>query len=111
MCTGLVSMQSMGLGGGHVATVYVAAERRAHTLNARERAPAADETKTHSAEADSIGVPGELRGYGELHRRFGRVPWPDLWQPTLRLCREGFVMSRHMADFVHSDFEEDRHLG
>ncbi len=40
-CNGVVHPQSMGLGGGFVMTVYVAKERKAYTLMARETAPRA----------------------------------------------------------------------
>ncbi len=40
-CNGVYTPQSMGLGGGFVMTVYVAKERKAYTLMARETAPRA----------------------------------------------------------------------
>ncbi|VEN37571.1 unnamed protein product [Callosobruchus maculatus] len=38
-CNGIVTMQSMGLGGGFLMTIYIKAEREAYSLNAREKAP------------------------------------------------------------------------
>lgn len=40
-CNGLVNMQSMGIGGGFLMTIYIKEEKRAYTLNAREVAPLA----------------------------------------------------------------------
>jgi gamma-glutamyltranspeptidase/glutathione hydrolase len=37
----------------------------------------------------SCGVPGVPAGLGALHERFGRLPWPRLAEPALRLAREG----------------------
>ena len=37
----------------------------------------------------SCGVPGLPAGLGALHEAFGRLPWPRLVQPALRLAREG----------------------
>jgi gamma-glutamyltranspeptidase/glutathione hydrolase len=37
----------------------------------------------------SCGVPGLPDGLGELHRRYGRLPWPRLVEPALRLARGG----------------------
>jgi gamma-glutamyltranspeptidase/glutathione hydrolase len=37
----------------------------------------------------SCGVPGLPAGLGALHDRFGRLPWPQLVEPALRLAREG----------------------
>lgn len=149
-CNGLLTMQSMGLGGGFVANVYIAKHRRAYALNARERAPAsvdvsgnvagtaaeatAPGTPTHprgmgqrgvQTEAPptdffdplsskygtgAVAVPGEALGYWALHRRFGTVAWSKLWAPTVALCRRGFVLTRHMVDYVRPTFRGDEHL-
>lgn len=39
ICNGLVNMQSLGLGGGFLMTIYDKAAGRAYVLNARDRAP------------------------------------------------------------------------
>ena len=45
-----------------------------------------------------MAVPGELRGYRELHTRFGgQLPWSNLLEPTIRLCEEGHIVNWHMA--------------
>lgn len=38
-CNGIVNMQSMGLGGGFLMTIYIRENKTAHFLNAREAAP------------------------------------------------------------------------
>lgn len=43
----------------------------------------------------TIAIPGELYGLRkayELHGS-GRVQWRDLLQPTIDLCRQGYVIS------------------
>lgn len=40
-CNGMVTMQSMGLGGGFMMTIYKRDEQKAYFLNAREKAPLA----------------------------------------------------------------------
>jgi gamma-glutamyltranspeptidase/glutathione hydrolase len=40
----------------------------------------------------SCGVPGLAAGLGELWRRFGRLDWPRLVEPALRLARSGVEM-------------------
>ncbi|GAV08862.1 hypothetical protein RvY_18492 [Ramazzottius varieornatus] len=105
LCSGVVHPYSSGLGGGALVVYYDRATKIAHTINAREVAPlAATEdmfSKSHN-ESDrfasmfgwkSIAVPGELAGMWELHRRFGRLPWRDLFQPTIKLAREGMTVT------------------
>src|SRR5215210_6661255 len=45
----------------------------------------------------SCGVPGVLRGLGELWRAHGSLPWPRLVEPALRLAREGVEFPRGQA--------------
>lgn len=56
------------------------------------------------AGAQWIGVPGELRGYAEAHRRHGRLPWEQLFTPTIALLRGGFRVPNILASFLHSPF-------
>ncbi|XP_057382640.1 glutathione hydrolase 5 proenzyme isoform X6 [Balaenoptera acutorostrata] len=81
VCTGVVNPQSMGLGGGVIFTIYNA-----------------------STGAQWIGVPGELRGYAEAHRRHGRLPWAQLFGPTIALLRGGLRVPRVLSRFLHSSY-------
>lgn len=107
LCNGLIGMQSMGLGGGMIMNIYVHKERRAYSILSRERAPQALSAHNYSSFQDeqqlkqsawSIAVPNELRGYALAHRRFGKLPWQTLVQPTLALCRTGYALYKHQYD-------------
>ncbi|CAG9773821.1 unnamed protein product [Ceutorhynchus assimilis] len=102
LCNGVVTMQSMGLGGGFLMTLYKRDEKKAYFLNAREKAPLAaknemykDDQLTSRSTPLAVGVPGELKGYVELHKKFGTLPWKDLVQPALDICNKGYIMSNH----------------
>ncbi|XP_059051500.1 glutathione hydrolase 1 proenzyme-like [Achroia grisella] len=100
----------MGLGGGFLMTIYNATTGQVSVLNARERAPLKAHKNMFENASSTVGglavaVPGELRGYGELHRRYGRLPWADLVRPTADLCRHGHRITEYMGRVLgtHSD--------
>lgn len=108
-------MQSMGLGGGFVANVYIARDQKAYTLNARERDPSGDRRTSDADNSaydtpEQIAVPGEALGYGALHERFGSVPWPDLWAPSIRMCSGGYETNAQMANHYREAWFQDEQL-
>uniref|UniRef100_A0A146XRK7 Glutathione hydrolase n=1 Tax=Fundulus heteroclitus TaxID=8078 RepID=A0A146XRK7_FUNHE len=100
LCTGIMNPQSAGIGGGSIFTV-MDSSGNVKIINSRETAPSnmnPDRLKScpRSSKmlADGngiwIGVPGEIRGYEMAHKLYGKLPWADLFQPTIKLAREGF---------------------
>lgn len=104
LCEGVASPQSTGLGGGFVLTIYNKAKNHVETLIARDVAPlAATENmfaNTTVTGAKAISVPGELKGYWELHQRYGKLKWSQLFDPIIDLCRKGHVVSRYLANIL-----------
>lgn len=41
----------------------------------------------------AAAVPGELAGYWEAHQRFGKLPWADLFEPSVELCEKGYTLT------------------
>uniref|UniRef100_A0A8B9R0J1 Gamma-glutamyltransferase 5 n=1 Tax=Anas platyrhynchos TaxID=8839 RepID=A0A8B9R0J1_ANAPL len=78
ICTSVMNPQSSGLGGGVVFTIYNA-----------------------STGSQWIAVPGEIRGYEEAHKRYGRLPWKALFEPTIKLLSEPLVVSLVMEKMIH----------
>ncbi|GAB1608054.1 glutathione hydrolase 1 proenzyme-like isoform X3 [Argonauta hians] len=99
LCVGLINLQSCGIGGGHVMTVYIRRDKRFFSILGREIAPgfATEDMFLHGASSLdgglSIAVPGEILGLWEAHQKFGRLKWKELFQPSIKLCREGYPMS------------------
>ncbi|XP_034804514.1 glutathione hydrolase 5 proenzyme isoform X6 [Pan paniscus] len=113
VCTSVVNPQSMGLGGGVIFTIYNVTTGKVEVINARETVPASHapslldqcaQALPLGTGAQWIGVPGELRGYAEAHRRHGRLPWAQLFQPTIALLRGGHVVAPVLSRFLHNSF-------
>jgi len=54
--------------------------------------PFGEELGSYASGASSCGVPGLPAGLDALWRRYGRLPWPRLVEPALRLARGGVPM-------------------
>ncbi|NXL93491.1 GGT5 hydrolase, partial [Alectura lathami] len=99
ICTSVMNPQSSGLGGGVVFTIYNASTGTVEVINARETVPRGFPQDLLSGCARLatgsrwIGVPGEIRGYEEAHKRHGRLPWKSLFEPTIKLLSEPLVIS------------------
>ena len=97
----VVEPQSSGIGGGGY-LVYSARGGAPVTYDGRETAPHAatgtwffkDGKPMRIEEAipggRSVGIPGNVRMMALAHRRYGKLPWAALFQPAIRLARDGF---------------------
>jgi gamma-glutamyltranspeptidase/glutathione hydrolase len=106
---GVASPASSGIGGGGFALVWIAAERKLHVLDFRETAPRAIDAASFEQRpfpverrGQLVGVPGEVQGLWELHRRFGRSPWSELFTPAVRAARQGFLVGQHLGSTLQS---------
>ncbi|XP_017776646.1 PREDICTED: gamma-glutamyltranspeptidase 1-like isoform X2 [Nicrophorus vespilloides] len=103
LCEGVAMPQSTGLGGGFLITIYSKSTGTVETLNAREMAPLAatenmyeNDPSLSSEGGLAVAVPGELRGYEEVHKKYGKLPWKDIIQPTIDLCRNGHLVTPYL---------------
>jgi gamma-glutamyltranspeptidase/glutathione hydrolase len=105
----VVENQSSGLGGGGFALVWDAKARQVHALDFREVAPGkarpemflrggAPEPKRSLDGGLAVAVPGAVRGYAELARRFGTKPLAELVGPAAAVADRGFKVGRVYAD-------------
>jgi gamma-glutamyltranspeptidase/glutathione hydrolase len=100
----VVEPESQGIGGGSY-LVYSPHGATPVTFDAREIAPLAatgtwfyvnGQPLSHEDAIPggrSVGVPGNLRMMAMAHQRYGKVAWAALFQPAIRLARDGFKIT------------------
>ena len=108
LALGVVEPQSSGIGGGGF-LVTGTASGAVETIDGRETAPAAatptwfyrDGQPLPPREAipggRSVGVPGNLRLAALAHGRHGKLAWRTLFEPAIRLARDGFAITPRLA--------------
>ncbi|MGB0682692.1 MAG: gamma-glutamyltransferase [Magnetovibrionaceae bacterium] len=120
MVLNVVEPQSSGIGGGGFLLHYEARGKRVTSYDGRETAPAAA-TPERFLKPDgqpmgffealvggrSVGVPGLVALLGLAHAEHGQLPWAELFEPAIRLAREGFRVSPRLAGLI----ARDKHLG
>src|SRR6188768_492063 len=93
----LVEPVSNGIGSDAYAIVWDG--RQLHGLNASGRSPAAwtpqyfDGGSVPAVGWNSVTVPGAVSAWVALHAKFGRLPFPRLFEPAIVYGRKGFLVS------------------
>ncbi len=124
----VVEPQSSGIGGGGLFVYHDGKSGRIFTVDGREAAPAAARPERFLASdgkplpfiqawpgGRSVGVPGNIRLMALVHKRWGKLPWAQLFAPAIRHA-EHYGVSRSMAARLRdvsglwSDFPEAKAL-
>lgn len=108
LCLGVVNPMASGIGGGGFMVVRSSATLQTLAFDMRETAPLASSQNMYANNPDtkslgalSLGVPGELAGLYEAWLKYGRLPWKSLFQPAIKLAREGFVIAPYLANVIY----------
>ncbi|TCI03422.1 gamma-glutamyltransferase [Corallincola luteus] len=109
----LVEPQSSGIGGGAFMLHYDAKEGALTSLDGRESAPQAATPdmfllpdgkpmawKDALVGGRSVGVPGVVAMLKMAHDKHGVLPWKVLFEPAIKLSKEGFIVSPRLAKLV-----------
>lgn len=100
------------LAGMGSATMWVAAERRVRVLDFVPPVPESFPHERFSQRADlergalSVAPPGNLAGWCELNRSYGRLPLEQIFAPAIALAEDGFPI----AEFGVAEFNEQAPL-
>ena len=104
----VVEPQSSGIGGGSFLVHHDADSGEVTSFDGRETAPAAATPTWFFADGEpmsrrqavpggkSVGVPGNFRQAALIHERHGKLPWAKLFEPAIRLARDGFAITPRM---------------
>lgn len=105
---GVVEPMSCGIGGDLFSICWSSADGKLSGLNASGRSPqlatleafqqrGLQEIPLYSPLAWS--VPGCVMGWHDLHAKYGKLPWADLFEPAIALCEQGFPVAPVIAGY------------
>lgn len=100
-----------GLGGGGFAVVHLVKDGTEVAFDFREVAPAKATRDMYLVDgklvpekatdgALSIAVPGAVKGYLELHSKYGKLPRAKVLAPAIRAATQGFVVTPKYRDLA-----------
>jgi gamma-glutamyltranspeptidase/glutathione hydrolase len=111
----LVEPQSSGIGGGAFMLFYDAEKNRTVAFDGRETAPVAatpdmfltaDGTPMKFGAAlvggRSVGTPGTVALLARVFQEHGKLTWPELFAPAIRLAQHGFIVGPRLAKMLAS---------
>ncbi|HEX2166205.1 MAG TPA: gamma-glutamyltransferase family protein [Longimicrobiales bacterium] len=104
---GVVEPQMSGLGGSGSMLIWRQGEEQPYYLDfyAMQNAESF-RGRTGDIEGPDlriVGIPGEVPGLLEAHRRFGSLPLYQILAPAIRLAENGFPIGQILAQFIRSD--------
>ncbi|MFS7991105.1 putative aminoacyltransferase, Glutathione gamma-glutamate hydrolase [Helianthus anomalus] len=110
LCLGVVNPMASGVGGGGFMVVRSAATSQTLAFDFRETAPLAASENMYENNLDakykgalSMGVPGEISGLHNAWLKYGRLPWKTLFDPAIRLAKDGFLVAPYLAGKISSN--------
>lgn len=112
----LVEPQSGGIGGGgfilylnpkeNILTSIDARETSSNTTKENQFLDSNDKPLNYGQAVflgTSVGVPSLLKGLALLHQKYGSLEWNKLFLPTIRLAKEGFLISPRLHTLIVKD--------
>jgi gamma-glutamyltranspeptidase/glutathione hydrolase len=110
----VVEPMMSGVGGFGVTLLYDARKGTVRCLDASGRFPAATDADVFRAPtphylenrqgARAVSTPGNANAWETLAKQYGKLPWPRLLAPAIKLADDGFVISARAAGHIASEF-------
>ena len=110
---GVVEPMMNGIGGDLFAITWDAKTGKISGLNASGWAPEKltpellkekKFTRMPGSGIFSVTVPGCVRGWEALHKKFGKLPWAELFEPAIYYAKNGFPVT----ELVEAGWREDK---
>jgi len=104
---GVVEPESCGIGGDLFAIYWDAKTGKLTAINASGWAPkgltiellkSLGNTAMPQEGIQSVTVPGCVDGWAKLHKRFGKLPWKDLFQPAIYYADHGYPVTEMIRE-------------
>ena len=104
-----------GIGGDGFSLIWNG--QKLHGLNSSGRSPAAWTPQRYAGREtmptygwDSVTVPGAVAQWVALSKRFGKLPFAQLFEPAIRYARDGFgvapILARQWQEFTYGELIE-----
>jgi gamma-glutamyltranspeptidase / glutathione hydrolase len=104
---GVVEPESCGMGGDLFAIYWDAKTGKLTGINSSGWAPTGltidflkslGEKSMPQEGIQSVTVPGCVEGWSKLHKKFGKLPWSDLFQPAIYYAEHGFPVTEMIGE-------------
>lgn len=111
---GVVEPMMCGIGGDLFVIYYEAKTGKLYGYNGSGAAAKAMSVEALQAKGSysmpakgihTVTVPGTVEGWEALHKKFGRLPWRDVFQPAIYYSREGFPVT----EIIHWEWQNSEY--
>ena len=109
-CLGFLEPIACGIGGDCFVMLWDPKTKKVVGLNGSGRSPRGLSLETVRSRAKngaipsfgaiSVSVPGAVQAWWDLHQRFGKLPWKDLFEPAIAQAEEGAPVSQNVAFYL-----------
>jgi gamma-glutamyltranspeptidase/glutathione hydrolase len=111
-CLGLLEPIACGIGGDCFVMLWDPKTKKVVGLNGSGRSPKGLSLETVRGRAKNglipsfgaitVSVPGAVQAWWDLHQRYGKLPWKDLFDPAIAQAEEGAPVTQNVAYYLAS---------